>query len=172
MVEIINKNNMITKIRSKYVIIKIFEHLNQNRLVDVIHYNKMYQKMMNINLKFYKNEFSKIEIEIIPKENAFGKFINIKKNTRKNIHLFFNDAHPLNIPLILVTFLVLNLEKIISSKEEQPKNIELMFCISSLFNLIKFIFLLYLQLLNNPFKDLSSKFNTIFILLILSFLVI
>ena len=79
MVEIINKNNMITKIRSKYVIIKIFEHLNQNRLVDVIHYNKMYQKMMNINLKFYKNEFSKIEIEIIPKENAFGKFINIKK---------------------------------------------------------------------------------------------
>ena len=39
----------------------------------------MCQKMMNINLKFYKNEFSKIEIEIIPKENAFGKFINIKK---------------------------------------------------------------------------------------------
>ena len=32
---------------------------------------------MNIKLKDYKNKFSKIEIEIILKENTYGKFINI-----------------------------------------------------------------------------------------------
>ena len=71
MAKIINKNNIINKIRSKYIIIKIFEHLNQNRLLNIIHYNKKYQKLMNKNLTFYKNEFLKIEIEIIPKENTF-----------------------------------------------------------------------------------------------------
>ena len=91
MAKIINKNNIINKIRSKYIIIKIFEHLNQNRLLNIIHYNKKYQKLMNKNLTFYKNEFLKIEIEIIPKENEYGKFINIKKNIRKNIHIYFND---------------------------------------------------------------------------------
>ena len=93
MVEIMNKNNMLNKIRSKYITIKIFEHLNQIRLLNVIHYNKRYQKLMNKSLKFYKNEFSKIEIEIIPQENTYGKFINISQNNIwKNIHILFNDS--------------------------------------------------------------------------------
>ena len=92
MVETINKNNTLNKIRSKYIKIKTFEYLNQNRLLNIIHYNKKYQKLMNINLKYYKNEFLKIEIEIIPKENTYGQFINIsRKNIRKNIHIYFND---------------------------------------------------------------------------------
>ena len=93
MVEIIKKNNMLNKIRSKYVTIRILENLNQYRLLSVMHYNKKYQKLMNKNLTFYKKEFSKIEIEIIPKENTYGNFINItKKSKRKNIHIFFNDG--------------------------------------------------------------------------------
>ena len=68
MVETINKNNILNKIRSKYIKIKTFEYLNQNRLLNIIHYNKKYQKLMNINLKSYKNEYLKIQIEIIPKE--------------------------------------------------------------------------------------------------------
>ena len=92
MAETINKNNNLNKIRSKYIVMKIFEHLNQTRLLNIIHYNKKYQKLMNINLKFYKNEYLKIEIEIIPKENTFGQFINIsKKNIRQNYHICFND---------------------------------------------------------------------------------
>ena len=54
MVETINKNNILNKIRSKYIKIKTFEYLNQNRLLNIIHYNKKYQKLMNINLKTYK----------------------------------------------------------------------------------------------------------------------
>ena len=92
MAETICKNNNLNKIRSKYIVMKIFDNLNQNRLLNIIHYSKKYQKLKNINLLFYKNEFLKIEIEIIPKENTFGQFINIpKKNTRKNIHIYFND---------------------------------------------------------------------------------
>ena len=91
MSETIYKNNL-NKIRSKYIIMKIFEHLNQFKLLNIIHYNKKYQKLMNINLKTYKNEFFKIEIEIIPKKNTFGQFINIpRKNIRKNINIYFNN---------------------------------------------------------------------------------
>ncbi len=80
-------NDILKKIRSKYIAIKIFNNLQQNKLLDLIHYNKHYQKLMKIKLKDYKNEFSKIEIEIIPKENTYGKFINFSKN----IQIYFND---------------------------------------------------------------------------------
>ena len=92
MSETINKHNNLNKIRSKYIVIKIFDNFNQKRLLNIIHYNKKYQKLMNINLKSYKNEYLKIQIEIIPKENTYGQFINIsKKNIRKNIHIYFNN---------------------------------------------------------------------------------
>ncbi len=83
-----NKNDILKKIRSKYIIMRIFENLKQIKLLDIIHYNKKYQKLMNIKLKDYKNEFLNIEIEIIPKENTYGKFINLSS---KNIHIYFND---------------------------------------------------------------------------------
>ena len=35
---------------------------------------------MNKKLKDYKNEYSKIEIEIIPKKNTSGEFIHFKPN--------------------------------------------------------------------------------------------
>ena len=39
MAESINNNNL-NKIRSKYIYMKIFMNLNQNRLLNIIHYNK------------------------------------------------------------------------------------------------------------------------------------
>ena len=42
-----NGNNMLIKIRSKYILIKIFENLKENKLLNIIHYNKKYQKLMN-----------------------------------------------------------------------------------------------------------------------------
>ena len=64
-----NGNNMLIKIRSKYILIKIIENLKENKLLNIIHYNKKYQKLMNKNIKDYEKEFSKIKIEIIPKKN-------------------------------------------------------------------------------------------------------
>ena len=85
-----NKINILKKIKSKYIIMRIFENLKQIKLLYIIHYNKKYQKLMNIKLKDYKNEFLNIEIEIIPKENTYGKFINFLNN---NIHIYFNDIN-------------------------------------------------------------------------------
>ena len=84
----LNKNYILKKIKSKYIVMRIFENLKQIKLLDIIHYNKKYQKLMNIKLKDYKNKFLNIEIEIIPKENIYGKFINY---LNKNIHIYFND---------------------------------------------------------------------------------
>ena len=47
---------------------------------------------MNIKFKDYKKKFTKIEIDIIPKENTYGHFIYISSDkVRKNIHIYFND---------------------------------------------------------------------------------
>ena len=88
----ITKSNMLVKIRSKYIVIKVFDNLKKNRLLKLIHYNKKYQKLMDKKIIDYKNEFSKIEIEIIPKENTYGKFIDISnKNIQSNFLIYFND---------------------------------------------------------------------------------
>ena len=42
---------------------------------------------MNIKLKDYKNEFSKIELEIFLKENTFSKFIYYMQNSQ----IYFNN---------------------------------------------------------------------------------
>ena len=84
----VNQNSNLIKIRSKYIIIKIFDNIKQNKLLKIINYNKKYQKLMNIKFKDYKNEFLNIEIEVIPKENIYGPFINF---LNKNIKIYFND---------------------------------------------------------------------------------
>ena len=81
-------NNILSKIRSNYTVKRIFDNLNQNKLMNLIRYNSKNQKLMNIKLKDYKNIFSTIEIEIIPKQNEYGKFINY---LNKNINIYFND---------------------------------------------------------------------------------
>ena len=87
-----NNNGMLIKIRSKYIVMKIFDNLKDIKLLELLRYNKKYQKLMNKKLNDYKNVFSKIEIEIILKENEFGKFINIEnKNMNSSIHVYLND---------------------------------------------------------------------------------
>ena len=81
------KKDMLKKITSKYIRIKIFDNLEQIKLLNIINYNKKYQKLMGKKLKDYIKESSKIEIEIIPKENIFGEFINVRRNTQ----IYFND---------------------------------------------------------------------------------
>ena len=87
------KNGILKKVKSKYIIMKIFENLKQNRLLDIIHYNKNYQKLMNKKIFDYQKAFSKIVIEVIPKENVYGMFINsiYCKSIKSNVEIYFND---------------------------------------------------------------------------------
>ena len=60
----------------------------------IIKYNMNIQKRLNININNYKNYselYSSIELEIIPIQNKYGSFINIKKEDKKYFHLYFND---------------------------------------------------------------------------------
>ena len=82
-----NNTNILSKIRCKYIIIKIFDNIKKRKLLNVINYNKKYQKLMKIKLNDYKKQFSKIEIEIIAKDNINGDFI--KKNIKINQTFIF-----------------------------------------------------------------------------------
>ena len=50
---------------------------------------------MNININNYKDffeKFSSIELEIIPIQNEYGPFVNIKEeDEKKYFHIYFND---------------------------------------------------------------------------------
>ena len=77
-------------IKSKYILLKIFENMPKRKSLDIIRYNKTIKKRININVKDYE-ECSLIEIEIIPVKNKYGLFINIKKEEEKYYHIYFDN---------------------------------------------------------------------------------
>ena len=83
--------NFLKKVKSKYVLHQIFDNLARKKFLEIIRYNKILKKFLNIRKDAYKEEFAKIEIEIFPKEEEDGKFINIPYNYRKYFHIFFDD---------------------------------------------------------------------------------
>ena len=87
-------NNSIGKIRSSYILNEISTYLQQKKLLEIVRYNKQLKKKLEIKLEDYKKVFSKIVIEIIPVENALGKFINtdLNKNSKNYFHSYFNGS--------------------------------------------------------------------------------
>ena len=77
-------------IKSKYILLKIFENMPKRESLDIVRYNKTIKKRININVKDYE-ECSLIEIEIIPVKNKYGLFINIKKEQEKYYHIYFDN---------------------------------------------------------------------------------
>ena len=84
------KNNSCNKIQSPIIIKKIFLLLNKCKLLEIIRYNKALQNMLFIRKYNYQKEYSKIIIEITPKENIYDVFIN-NNNNYKSYHIFFNN---------------------------------------------------------------------------------
>ena len=160
--EEINKNFLLNQVKSSYILKRILDNLERNKFFNLIRYNKKLQKRLEKNIDDYKNEYLKVELEIIPIGNNFNIFINqsgkesyyhfyindnkeeLKRNyllrndkaTKIKVILdgeiksfskllvlkferfnFFNAVHLLNINSIFVTLSVLNLVKIISSKD-------------------------------------------------------
>ena len=84
------KNNSCKKIQSQIIMKKISHFLNYNNLLEIIRYNKNIQKMLYITKYSYQREYSKIIIEITPKENIYDIFIN-NNNNYKSYHIYFNN---------------------------------------------------------------------------------
>ena len=82
-------------IKSKYILKKIFDYLNKKKSLKIINQNSKIQKRLEININDYIENAQKnttIEIEIIPKKNNYGKFINIiNKDEESYFHIYFNN---------------------------------------------------------------------------------
>ena len=89
----LNENSITTKIKNQFFLRKIGENINRNKLLEYIRYNKEIQNTLGININDYIDEYLKIvlEIELIPTENKYIKFINIKKENLSHFHFNFDD---------------------------------------------------------------------------------
>ena len=85
------KPNPITeKIKSRYILSKIYNNMTIKKKLKIVKYNKRIQNRLNLDVKDYK-EYCEIEIEIIPAKDKCGKFININKNDKLYYHIYLND---------------------------------------------------------------------------------
>ena len=71
------------------IIERFSKYINRQKILKIAQYNKKIQKIFNLNINDYKKYskiFTKIDIELIPKKNEYGYFINLstlKENYRK-----------------------------------------------------------------------------------------
>jgi len=87
-------NNLLRKVKSDYIIQKFFGYMTKRKSLETIKYNKSIQKRIDININHYKaysEEYSSIELDIIPMKGEYHEFININKEDKKYFHIFFND---------------------------------------------------------------------------------
>ena len=92
--KLIASYNQLRNLKSDYFIQKIFEFMLERKSLETIRYNKNIQKRINININHYKaysEEYSSIELDIIPVKGEYSKFIDIKEEDKKYFHIYFND---------------------------------------------------------------------------------
>ena len=90
--KLIVANNQLKKVKSDYFIQKFFGYMPKRKSLETVRYNKSIQKRINININHYKaysEEYSSIELDIIPMKGEYGKFININKEDKKFFHIYF-----------------------------------------------------------------------------------
>ena len=86
----ISGRNVLDKIRSKYILKKVFDNLKQNIFLETIRYNKKIRNKLDININDYK-KCLQIEIEIIPILNTNTNVINISNKDNKGYYHIYLD---------------------------------------------------------------------------------
>ena len=92
--KLIVANNLLRNLKSDYFIQKFFGYMSERKYLETIRYSKSIQKRINININHYKaysEEYSSIELDIIPMKGEYGSFININEEDKKYFHIYFND---------------------------------------------------------------------------------
>ena len=77
------QKNMLMNLKNINIIKNIINGIKKGKFYEIIRYNKNCQKRLSLSFKDFKEFseiYSSIEIEIIPVDNKYGKFININKN--------------------------------------------------------------------------------------------
>ena len=127
MVHIILKSNIILK--------RIFNNIEKNRALDIMKYNKILQKRLNLSINDYKKYFqlySPIEIELYNIKSE-SKFINISNKDEKYYHIYFNNS---NEERKIENFLNEEIEKIKIIIDYQIKSFQKLFYYCSFESLI------------------------------------
>ena len=85
------KENYLENIKSNYVLQRIFDNIQHNKLLQIVKYNKNIQFRLNKDINDYKN-YNKVIIEIFP-INKYNKnyFIQYEEQEKQYYHLYFND---------------------------------------------------------------------------------
>ena len=94
-------------LKSDYFIQKIFEFMLERKSLETIRYNKSIQKRINIDINYYKaysETKTSIELDIIPKKDDYGGFINIKEEDKKYFHIYYDDNKKREVEYILLDF--------------------------------------------------------------------
>ena len=86
----IKSRNKFENLKSDYFLRKVFYNLQEKKYFDIVKYNNYIKKRINLNNKDYE-ELSKIEIEIKPINDKYGKFINMKGGYEEFYHIYFNN---------------------------------------------------------------------------------
>ena len=78
------------KIKSKYIIKRIFDNIQQKKYLNLIKYNKKIQKILDASIRDYKN-YLQIEIELKPKRfyRNEDKFVNL--DDKSYVNIYFNN---------------------------------------------------------------------------------
>ena len=75
--------NNLKKIKSNYILSKIYYNISKKKSLEIIKYNNKVQNRLNLSIKDYKNyyeTFTPIELEIIPsKKNLVNLLILMKR---------------------------------------------------------------------------------------------
>ena len=81
------------KLRSNFILKKIFILMEINKSLEILRYNKKLQKRLNISIDNYKKS-SKIEIELKLSDYKYSeKFINIPDKGKKYYHIYFDNSN-------------------------------------------------------------------------------
>ena len=82
-------------IKTDYFLRTLFNNISKKKLLEIIKYNNKTKGKLDLNINEYKKyceTYSSIEVEIIPCQNKYGKFINIKDEEKSFFHIFFNNS--------------------------------------------------------------------------------
>ena len=92
---IISSKNIYNFIKSKYILQKIINNLNTKKSLKLIKYNKKIRNLLEIGLNNYREcseTQTTIELEILPKKDKYGKFININEREVSHYHIYFDEC--------------------------------------------------------------------------------
>jgi len=87
-------NNIMESLKSDYFLQKLYDIMSKKKKFEIVKYNKKIQNRLNLSSKDYKEyseKFTQIEVDIIPSNDIYGRFININESDKLYYHIYFNN---------------------------------------------------------------------------------